>query len=992
MKMDWRKIGPALASLRLTVVLLTLSMMLIFLATMAQTELGIWEVMRRYIRTFVVWQPLPGSGRLIPIFPGGWLLGGALLINLCAAHLSRFSLSWKKAPLLCIHAGLIVLLAGELLTGVFARETQMTLDEGQTVAFTEAPREAELVVIETTGGEFDEVWSIPESRLRTGETIQDAALPFGIRVERFFPNARVGGDSIQPLPPVVTTAGRNAPAAVVELADAGGVAGRWLVSTSLGAQNFERGGKRYEIAMRPKRFYKPYSIQLVDFTHEKHPGTEVPSAFSSRIRLRDAARHEDRDVLISMNQPLRYGGETFYQASFANDDRTSVLQVVRNPGWLLPYAASSLVGLGLAWQFCLGLARSKRRVEAAEPGAPASMAAMPRRISEWVLPAVTVLLAGGWLLAGLVHRSSNNAPDFRAFGQLPVLADGRLKCFDTLARGSLLAMRGTTTVKAPDGRRLNPTEWLLTVLALPKTADELPVFAVYEPEVIALLNQPPAPKQIVSFDQVQPVGKELREKARLAEQTPREERSIFQRAILKFEYTLTLYWRLRHSLHSGDPLSLVEMREAQDRDIRPLALRMQEMPNADFSEEEVGKVYRAAVQYSAMSDMAHFYPVPYRRDSHPRGEWVSVGGSFTRSLSAKALAPPVIFYGDLLRSYAGSQWQDFNAQVAGLQTWMNENFPEAARRARLESTFNHLNLFVKCAALYVGAFLCLSASWLGWPKMLRRLAFTLIGVAFAGHTAGLVMRMVIQERPPVTSLYASAIFVGWVAVFLGALLERFYRNGLGAMIASLIGFATLIIAHNLTDGDTVEVMRAVLDSNFWLATHVVVITIGYATCFVAGMLGAVYLIRRVWPGGMTPEQGKTLSGMLYGVVCFALLFSFVGTILGGIWADQSWGRFWGWDPKENGALLIVLTNAIILHLRWGRLVSDQMLAACAVFGNIVTSFSWFGVNMLGVGLHSYGFMEGAPFWLGLFMISQLVIIALAFVPERGRAAVAAEFS
>ena len=245
-------------------------------------------------------------------------------------------------------------------------------------------------------------------------------------------------------------------------------------------------------------------------------------------------------------------------------------------------------------------------------------------------------------------------------------------------------------------------------------------------------------------------------------------------------------------------------------------------------------------------------------------------------------------------------------------------------------------------------------------------------VAFTGHTIGLLLRMYIQERPPVTSLYASAIFVGWAAVAASLALERIQRTGIGATVGAIIGFLTLVIALNLgAEGDTVEVMRAVLDSNFWLATHVVVITIGYSATFVAGALAAVGLIR-----------GLNNAGSVYGVACFALLFSFIGTILGGIWADQSWGRFWGWDPKENGALLIVLWNAVLLHLRWGRLASDRAFMAGAVFGNVITSFSWFGVNMLGVGLHSYGFMDGAPFWLGAFVLSQLAIMALALVPPR----------
>jgi ABC-type transport system involved in cytochrome c biogenesis permease subunit len=242
------------------------------------------------------------------------------------------------------------------------------------------------------------------------------------------------------------------------------------------------------------------------------------------------------------------------------------------------------------------------------------------------------------------------------------------------------------------------------------------------------------------------------------------------------------------------------------------------------------------------------------------------------------------------------------------------------------------------------------------------------------------------------------------------IIERIYRVGLGSLVASLAGFVTLLIAHNLAlGGDTMEMLRAVLDTNFWLATHVVVITLGYASTFFAGLLAILYIALGVFtpilsqklapaqataarrdvsalPSSKIQNQNSkiTLSNaigkMVYGVVCFATLFSFVGTVLGGIWADQSWGRFWGWDPKENGALLIVLWNAIILHARWGGLVRERGLMNLAVFGNIVTSFSWFGVNMLGIGLHSYGFMDAAFKWLMIFVGSQVAIIALGLLP------------
>jgi ABC-type transport system involved in cytochrome c biogenesis permease subunit len=201
------------------------------------------------------------------------------------------------------------------------------------------------------------------------------------------------------------------------------------------------------------------------------------------------------------------------------------------------------------------------------------------------------------------------------------------------------------------------------------------------------------------------------------------------------------------------------------------------------------------------------------------------------------------------------------------------------------------------------------------------------------------------------------------------------------VVAAAVGFITLVIAHNLAlGGDTMEMMRAVLDTNFWLATHVVAVTTGYASTFVAGFLAIVYVARGIFTTTLSEQTAKSLARMVYGIVCFATLFSFVGTVLGGIWADQSWGRFWGWDVKENGALIIVLWNALILHARWGGLIRERGLMAMAIFGNIVTSWSWFGVNMLGVGLHSYGFTDAAFRWLTLFVAGQAGLILLALLP------------
>jgi len=337
----------------------------------------------------------------------------------------------------------------------------------------------------------------------------------------------------------------------------------------------------------------------------------------------------------------------------------------------------------------------------------------------------------------------------------------------------------------------------------------------------------------------------------------------------------------------------------------------------------------------------------------------------------------------MLTAYAKDDAKAFNSHVSDYQALVAGNAAANVNLGKInfEAFFNHAAPFFYAAWLYLLAFVIIACSWLGWTRPLGRAAFWLILFTFVIHTAALVARMYISGRPPVTNLYSSSVFIGWGTVIFGLVFERVYRIGIGNVIAAVTGFATLLIAHFLAgDGDTFVVLQAVLDTQFWLATHVVCITLGYATTFVAGLLGLLYVLRGVFTPSLTVDIGRNLIRMIYGTLCFGLFFSFVGTVLGGLWADDSWGRFWGWDPKENGALIIVLWNALVLHARWGAIVRDRGLAVLVIAGNIATAWSWFGVNELGVGLHAYGFHDGMRIALALFVTSQLTVIALGSLP------------
>ena len=364
-----------LASLRLTVVCLALGMLLVFLGTLAQVNLGIHAVQARYFQSlFIYWSPA-GANWKIPILPGGYLLGTVLFINLLAAHATRFQLSKKKLGIILLHFGVILLLLGQLLTGLFARETQMRIDEGQTLGYSEASREVELAVIDSTSPEFDQVVAIPETVLARRGTIQNPTLPFTIKIRQFMPNSHLVMRSQAPQAPAsLATVGlgknivineeprtvrddeRDLSAAFIELESTMGSLGTWLVTNAIPDwQSFNLNDHTYSLVMRQRRFYKQFALTLLHFAHDRYAGTDIPKNFSSRVRLIDFERSENREVLISMNDPLRYRGYTFYQSGFDNNDKTSILQVVKNPAMLMPYIACGLVALGLLMQFSMHL-------------------------------------------------------------------------------------------------------------------------------------------------------------------------------------------------------------------------------------------------------------------------------------------------------------------------------------------------------------------------------------------------------------------------------------------------------------------------------------------------------------------------------------------------------------------------------------------------------------------------------------------------------------
>jgi len=344
----------------------------------------------------------------------------------------------------------------------------------------------------------------------------------------------------------------------------------------------------------------------------------------------------------------------------------------------------------------------------------------------------------------------------------------------------------------------------------------------------------------------------------------------------------------------------------------------------------------------------------------------------------------------VLFAYRNRDAQGFNRAVAEYRKFIDTALDGQTGKPSFEEFFNAFSPFWLCMWFYALAFVLVCISFLGWTGItamswtdpLRRAAYWLCTYTFVLHTTALVIRCILQDRPPITNLYATAIFIGWSAVGGCLIMEKIFPIGIATLVGSVGGFLTQLVAYFLAmDGDTMPVMQAVLDTNFWLWTHVTCMNLGYTATFMAGFLSIVYVLMGVLTPLLDKTVSKVLGTMIYGIICFGLFFSFVGTVLGGLWADDSWGRFWGWDPKENGALLIVLSNALILHARWSGLIKERGIAVLAIFGNIVTAWSWFGVNMLGIGLHAYGFMSAGKPWLILFYISQVLLMGVGLIPR-----------
>ena len=495
-------------------------------------------------------------------------------------------------------------------------------------------------------------------------------------------------------------------------------------------------------------------------------------------------------------------------------------------------------------------------------------------------------------------------------GDIPLQDEGRIKPLDTFARNHLLAFYGKRSLKEPD---MQATEWIISLILDPENGRTQKIFNIRNPEVASSLFLDWTNEHKYSFNDIVPGLREQSSLLELIDQKENGSRTIFEKQLYELSKNILRFEEISYlkALKFIPPADNSDMAEWQS----PFELILKGIPANENQE--------------AILDALQMYLANRLSDDEPK------------------MKLALIHYESALSSFSGL---GLNLNNLERETWMNR-----------------VNLFYISLGLYLFAFIILATSWMLKPLILNRISYSLMIFGTAVHAYGILLRMQIMGRPPVTTLYESVIFVSFIIMLLAVLLEYFRKDGLGVFVGSISGSILHYVGFSYaSDGDTLGMLVAVLNSNFWLATHVTTITIGYGASLMAGCVGHLYLIQLIREGKNSASL-KSIFNNLFGITLLALFFTLFGTILGGIWADQSWGRFWGWDPKENGALLIVLWQLMMIHMRLSGLAKPADFALGMGLNNIIVALAWFGVNLLQVGLHSYGFDDGVARNLFIFI-------------------------
>ena len=1079
------------------------------------------------------------SVTLIGVFGGTMLLGEDAFIGDSAmrilwqliqatvaalvAYAACVILFRRKAGIVLLHLGVAGLMLNEIYVTTTNEEQRMSIVEGQTMSHALDIRATEMAIIDVSDPEFDSITAIPGKLLERQELIVSEELPFDVKCLQYFPNSDItrisSGDPISnagiglewAATPIPVSTGTDSDQSVdfasayVELIKDGKSLGIYLITQLQDASRNNSvtvGDKTYQIALRFKTEYKPYAITLDDAQRENYIGTNTPRFFGSEIQLEDFESGVSSEQLIWMNNPLRYSGETFYQSSMSelpNGEQISILQIVKNNGWMIPYVCCMFSVVGLMAQFgssLLGFLEKSRKSPQSTKTAELTNETSPAESNtgrfsayntgkrKWVIPIAFCLLMAGWTLKeGSSDSKKAVVEDMRLdrFGEIPITINGRVQPLDSFARNTARQLSKREAVADGKNKNQPAIRWLADNLFEADGFDQYRVFRIEDLSIINALSLPStlaesrARKFKYTLEEILAADGELK-KLLPNREVRDEEWTVFQKRLLSVRDALQKVYGLKLMLgpvetRDLNELTILEALEEADRDIQSplipltiptsdpdlpwtsfyssrtrawlaeLAVKLNCETTTELSKAIVAKeivpiikprVIRAANigflledpvirqqlgaafgttdrEQIAKSLLDNWDQIPAAiRESIEDNDSPLIDSLLTQNIefAEKDLADKITTLNNgkteiqqendeffellskLRPAYLAQDSATFNTAVEDYLAKIEAMQPTgySSSKFSVEKTYNSYSPFYFATAIYLLAFITACFGWIGLHQLWNRVSSSLIILGLGWQVTGLVFRVIISGRPPVTNLYSSALFVSMGLVILMLIVERITKLGIGNVVASLGALLALIWAWTMTivDGDTFTVMVAVLDTQFWLSTHVICISLGYSATFAAGLLGFAYLIGLlVTPAFATVQRRRSFVNLIYGIVCFGLFCSFFGTVLGGLWGDDSWGRFWGWDPKENGALMIVLWNAVVLHARWGGLVKDRGIAALAVLGNVIVLWSWKGVNSMGVGLHAYAGTEDDTIQkIIMVAVAHVFVAAFVFIPVK----------
>jgi len=615
--------------------------------------------------------------------------------------------------------------------------------------------------------------------------------------------------------------------------------------------------------------------------------------------------------------------------------------------------------------------------------------------------------------------------DTFSYKHIPIQEEGRIKPLDSFARNQLLRFNGKTSITIYQNNeklKLDAIDWLMSILTQDPHSLNIPIFKIENPDLVDVIKLNWREKSTYSYNEINDGLNYIDDKINNPElikiliqrnRQKEENLDLIDKQLLDLSRKRDLFNQLYHSasflipniqidnpnivrllqiehnqsisyafliIQINELYKKIETRSKEDREqlLNQFGQKFIDDPNllSDFILQLlIQEINFDNILYQ--SDILKIFPT---KEIH--NPWMSPNDIIEKNVISEYINE-IIVLENIFKSYI----ENTSINTFQLDEYKNSISNKYSVNTSLlirEANYNKANLFYWSLIFYIFSFISAVILIIGksFNSKFKIIPFIFLIIGFLYNTSGLIIRMSILNRPPVSTLYESIIFVAFIAVLLAIILEIIRRDTLSLLIGSLSG----IVLHYLSfgyaaDGDTFGVLVAVLNSNFWLATHVTTITTGYGTTIIASLVGHLYLLKSAWNSDNKKEL-QSLFNIMLATTFIALFFTMFGTILGGIWGDQSWGRFWGWDPKENGALLIVMWLLMILHLKISGWVKGPGYAFGLVLSNITVALAWFGVNLLSVGLHNYGFTEGAAFNLLLFTIFELLFGSLLYIKIR----------